>query len=496
MPLNLASRSQASAFWFLRRRLAHALLRRSASMDVEWERRQKLALTLSVLVGVVGLGGALLAGWWRPAARVGDTAIVADKAGAIYVNVGGRLHPALNLVSAQLVTGRPSAPVVVSAEDIANQPKGPAVGIVGAPSGAPAVLSPEISRWAVCDTAPSSLAGAPQVTGIDGALTLGAGSRELDGSSAALMSYGGQTFVVTAGKRMAIDVSERAVAEPLGIDVGHPVAVMSRALFDAVPAAGPLVVPSVAYAGSPSSVDVGVAVVNGVVVVTRDVSSGVDQFYVVVGDGVQPISPVVAAMLRQRDTFGFASPPRVTPDRIGKIPVRRVLEVDSYPRGPLRLVDGADMSVTCAAWERGVDERQGRLSLVAARRLPVADHGGAAVIPLVGGGNGGVQADQVVFGEGAATFVTTTGAAADSPERATLWLFDATGVRYGVPFGGGAMEALGLSKAQPRLAPWSMLQVWPVGPELSRAAALTLHGSSSSPPAVLPVPAGQTEGGS
>jgi type VII secretion protein EccB len=495
MPLNLASKAQASGFWFLRRRLAHALLRRSPSMDVEWERWQKLAVVLSVVVGVVVLGGAFLAGWWRPAGLVGSTAIVADKAsGALYVNVGGRLHPALNLVSAQLVTGRPDAPAFVSSSDIASQPKGPTVGIVGAPVATPAVLSPQVSRWAVCDTAPSTLAGVPQVTGIDGSLTLGADSRVLDGGSAALMSYRGQTFVVTSGVRMAVDVSDRAVAQPLGIEVGRPVVAMSRALFDAVPAGGPLVVPAVPDAGAPSPVHVGFAVVNGAVVVTRDVSTGADQFYVVVGDGLQPVSAVVAGMLRQHDTFGFAAPPRVAPDRIGKIPTRRVLEVDSYPKTPLQLVDSGDMAVTCAGWERGVDERQGRLSLIAARRLPVADHGGAAVIPLVGGGNGGVQADQVVFGEGAATFVTTTGMAADSPERQTLWLFDATGVRYGVPFEGGAVQALGLSRDQARLAPWAMLQVWPAGPELSRAAALTLHGSSSSAPAVISAPAGVTEG--
>jgi type VII secretion protein EccB len=495
MPLNLASKAQASAFWFLRRRLAHALLRRSPSMDVEWERAQKLAVLLSVVVGVVGLGGAFLAGWWRPAGLVGNTAIVADKAsGAIYVNVGGRLHPALNLVSAQLVTGRPDAPAFVSSSDIANQPKGPTVGIVGAPVATPAVLSPQVSRWAVCDTAPSTLAGAPQVTGIDGSLTLGAGSRALEGGAGALMSYGGQTFVVTSGVRMAVNISDRAVTQPLGIEVGHPVVAMSRALFDAVPAGGQLVVPTVPDAGAPAAVDVGFSVVNGVVVVTRDVSTGADQFYVVVGDVVQPVSPVVAGMLRQRDTFGFAAPPRVAPDRIAKIPTRHVLEVDSYPKSPLQLVDSADMSVTCAGWERGVDERQGRLSLIAARRLPVADHGGAAVIPLVGGGNGGVQADQVVFDDGAATFVTTTGTAPDSPERQTLWLFDATGVRYGIPFEGGAMQALGLSKDQARLAPWTMLQVWPAGPELSRAAALTLHGSSSSAPGAISVPAGAAEG--
>lgn len=493
MPLNLASKSQASAFWFLRRRLAHALLRRSPSMHVEWERWQKLAVVVSVVVGVVGLGGSFLLGWWRPAGAVGKAAIVADRAsGAIFVNMGGRLFPALNLVSAQLITGRPDAPAFVAGSDIASFPKGPTVGIAGAPVARPAVSSPPVSRWAVCDTAAATMAGRPVVTGVDGALALGEGARPLDSGVAALMSYAGQAFVVTSGVRMAVDVGDRAVAGPLGIEAGRPVVPMSRSLFDAVPAGGKLVVPVVPEAGAPALVDVGVPVVNGVVVVTRDVATGVDQFYVVVAGGVQPVSPVVAGMLRQRETFGFASPPRVAPDRLGKVATRHVLDVDYYPKTPLQLVDSGDLSVTCAAWERGVDDRQGRLSVIGARSVPAPGAGGQAVIPLIGGGNGGVQADQVVFGQGAATFVTTTGTAPDSPARQTLWLFDSSGVRYGVGFEGGALQALGLSSEQARLAPWSMLQVWPAGPELSRAAALTMHGAS--PGVAAPIPTKAVEG--
>ncbi|MBN7374151.1 type VII secretion protein EccB [Mycobacteroides abscessus] len=496
MPVNLTSKPQLTGYRFLKRRVAHAFLRRSAKMQEEWERNLKFAVIASIIIGLGGVAGCWLTGWWRPDGLVGTEKIVADsKQGTLYVNIDGRLHPVLNLVSAQLIAGQADQPAFVGAGEIAKAPRGQTVGIDGGPLATPAVLAPDVSRWAVCDTTSATLAGTPVVTAIDGQLTIGDRTRVLAPGEAALMSYGPQTYVVTDGVRMPIDLADRAVAGPLGIEVGVPVAGMSKALYNAIPAGGRLVVPSVPNAGAPAPVDVGVPVVNGAVVVTRDVATGTDLFYVIAGDGKQQISPVVAGMLRQRDTFGLAAPPRVPPDRIEKVPTRHTLDVDFYPKNPLQLVDSRDQPVTCAAWERGFDERQGRMSLISSRGLPVTAEQARAAIPLVGGGNGGVQADQAVFSQGAATFLTTTGSALDSPARQTLWLLDSTGIRYGVPFDDraqGALKALGLNQSQARMAPWSMLEVWPAGPELSIDAARVIHGAV--PGAAVPIPAGVGEG--
>ncbi|MBX8687836.1 type VII secretion protein EccB [Mycobacterium vulneris] len=496
MPVNLASKAQASAYWFLRRRLAHGLLRRSVAMDVEWERNPKLAVWTSLAVAVVLAVGFTVVGWWRPDGQVGQTKVVADSRHAIYVNLGdGRLYPALNLVSAQLIAGSPDQAATVGDGEIAKMPKGPTVGIAGAPVATPVALSPETSRWAVCDSASPTLAGLPVVTGINGVLTPGGSAVDLDSGHAVLMSFENQSYVVTGGVRMPIDLSDRAVAGPLGIEPGRPVVQMSRALYDAIPAGGRLVVPVVPDAGAPAPVNLGLPLVNGAVVVTRDMATSKDHFYVVTGDGVQAISPVVAEMLRQRDTFGMATAPRVAPDRLAKVPTRHVLDVDFYPESPLQIVDSRDLTVTCSAWERGIDDRQGRLKLLASRILPVTVEQARAATPLVGGGNRGVQADQVVFSAEPATFVSTTGSAPDSPARQTLWLLDVTGIRYGVPFGdNNGMQGLGLKLQQARLAPWSMLQVWPAGPELSRAAALTAHGAAPGAAVALPGSAGQAGG--
>jgi type VII secretion protein EccB len=494
VPLNLASKTQVSGHYFVRRRLSFALLRRSVRMQVDPVRWQRTMLMLSAVVGVVMLAGAFLIGWFRPAGLVGTSKIVADrKLGTLYVSVDGRLHPALNLVSAQLIAGSPEPPTFVSAEDLAKWPKGPTVGIIGAPVDSPRVLSPDVSRWAVCDTASNTMGGSPLVTGIDGELTLGQGSQELAGGSAALLSYNRQKFVVTDGVRMPVDLGDRAVTSALGVDPSALVAGMSRALFDALPAGGPLVVPQVPDAGSPAHFDWGPGVVVGSVVASQDVAAAGDRFYVVVADGVQPVSAVVAAMLRQQNSYGAVAPPRVSPDQLARVPVRHVLDVDYYPKALLRVVDERAEPVTCVAWQWRQGERQAVLKVVSGRGLPIRTDQQARLVSLVGGGSNGVQANRVLLSGQPATFVTTTGAALDSPRRQTMWLISESGVRYGLPFDENALRALGLAASQVRPAPWPMLQVWPAGPELSRAAALTVHDSLDG--AAAPVPTGQQQGG-
>jgi type VII secretion protein EccB len=494
--LNLASRTQVSGHYFLRRRLGFAFLRRSVRMEVDPVRWQRVLLMLSGVVAVVLLIGALVVGWFRPAGQISDsTKIVAErKSGTLYAVVDGRLHPALNLVSAQLIAGSPDLPTFVNADELAKWPKGPTVGIVGAPVDAPRVTSPEVSRWAVCDTASTTVAGAPTVTGINGELTLGEGADLLGDHRALLMSYGDQAFVVHAGVRMPVDLADRTVTEALGIEPGALVQGMSRALYDAIPAGGPLVVPVVPNAGAPARFDWGPSIVVGTVVSSQDVTSGADRFYVVVGDGVQPVTPVAAAMLRQHESFGATTPPKVPPDRLAQAPTRHVLDIDYYPTSRLQVIDPAAQPVACVAWEWKDNDRQAQLHVVTGRGLPITSAQQGQLIKLVGGGSDGVQANQVLLGTAPATFVTATGSALDSPRRETIWLISESGSRYGVPFDEEALRALGLVAERVRPAPWSMLQVWPAGTELSRAAALTVHDSLEG--AAAPVqPPTQQQGG-
>ncbi len=83
----------------------------------------------------------------------------------------------------------------------------------------------------------------------------------------------------------------------LGLDPGvtYPIEI-SNALFDAMPATEPLVVPAIPEAGTPSTWLPGSTV--GSVLETRDSNGTVTGFYVLLPDGVQKITSFVADLLR------------------------------------------------------------------------------------------------------------------------------------------------------------------------------------------------------
>ncbi|ODB54100.1 type VII secretion protein EccB, partial [Escherichia coli] len=133
--LGLSTRTQVTGYQFLARRTAMALTRWRVRMEIEPGRRQTLAVVASVSAALVICLGALLWSFISPSGQLNESPIIADRdSGALYVRVGDRLYPALNLASARLITGRPDNPHLVRSSQIATMPRGPLVGIPGAPS--------------------------------------------------------------------------------------------------------------------------------------------------------------------------------------------------------------------------------------------------------------------------------------------------------------------------------------------------------------------------
>src|SRR6185437_4517074 len=150
--LGLSTRTQVTGYQFLARRTAIALTRWRVRMEVEPGRRQNLAVVASVSAALVICLGALLYSFINPSGALNDTPIIADRdSGALYVRVGDKLYPALNLASARLIAGRADNPHKVRASQIAEQPHGPLVGIPGAPSEF-SPTTPATSSWLVCDS--------------------------------------------------------------------------------------------------------------------------------------------------------------------------------------------------------------------------------------------------------------------------------------------------------------------------------------------------------
>ena len=306
--LGLSTRTQVTGYQFLARRTAMALTRWRVRMEIEPQRRQILSVVASISAALVICLGALLWSFISPAGQINDSPIVADKdSGALYVRVGDRLYPALNLASARLITGRPDNPHQVRSSQITSLPHGPLVGIPGAPSEF-APKSPTTSSWLVCDTvATSTGVGSPQgvtVTLIDGTPDLSNHRRVLNGSDAVVLSYGGDAWVIRQGRRSKIDATNRSVLLPLGltpeqVSLAKP---MSHALYDALPVGPELAVPEVPNAGSPATF-AGAPGPVGTMLVTPQIS-GPQQYSLVLTDGVETLPPLVAQIMQNAAVRG------------------------------------------------------------------------------------------------------------------------------------------------------------------------------------------------
>ncbi|MDT5132680.1 MAG: hypothetical protein QOE41_1991, partial [Mycobacterium sp.] len=345
MALNLASRLQVSAHYFWQRRNAAALSHHGVRLEYDPEQRRRAALILGFTFLMLAVALMFILSWFKPAGQVGQSSILADRdTGALYVLVDGRLHPALNLVSARFIAGQAGNPTFVKADQLAQYPQGPTVGIVGAPAAMP-VRTGDASQWALCDTAPaatltSSAPTAPVVSGIAGPVTVGARSAPLQIPHGILAAHDAKTYLIWDGHRSEIDLSNKAVALALGVDPTAARMPISTALFDALPATDPLVTPVIPGAGTPSPWDIAPGVVVGSVLSLRNLQPGEgDTFYVLLPDGVQQVSPLVASLLRSSNSFGDVLPLVVAPDRLTKVPVVASLPVSFYPPTKLTMVD-------------------------------------------------------------------------------------------------------------------------------------------------------------
>ena len=476
--LGLSTRTQVTGYQFLARRTSMALTRWRVRMEIEPGRRQTLSVVASVSAALVICLGALVYSFISPSGTINESPIIADKdSGALYVRVGDRLYPALNLASARLITGRPDNPHLVRSSQIASLPRGPLVGIPGAPSNF-APKSPQTSSWLICDTVAGStgLASPSGVTTtvIDGTPDLSGHRRLLNGSDAVVLSYGQDPWVIRQGRRSRIDATNRSVLLPLGltpeqVSMAKP---MSRALFDALPVGPALTVPEVPNAGTPATF-AGAPGPVGTVIVTPQIS-GPQQYSLVLADGVQTLPPLVAQIMQNAGGPGNAKPVTVEPSALAKMPVVNKLDLSAYPDNPLNVMDIRDNPATCWWWQKTSGENRARIQVVSGASLPVEQKDAPKVVSLVKADTTGRQADQVFFGPDYANFVAVTGNDPGAKTTESLWWLSDAGARFGVDDTRDAREALGL-KSVPSLAPWVALRLLPQGPTLSRADALVEH---------------------
>ncbi|MCH9731966.1 MAG: type VII secretion protein EccB [Actinomycetia bacterium] len=477
-PWGFVTKHQISGWRFAIRRISNGVALRDTRMLTDPLRRQGRALSVGLMLGVVLLAGAFVMSILRPAGSSGNEAVLAERSSnALYVRVNDELHPVLNLASARLIVGKPETPQVVKPAEIDKFPLGNTLGIPNAPSRMQQDPARD-ARWMVCDAAGGP---DPGTTVISGDPVAGAGHADQLADSAAILATvdgGDSTWLIWGTKRSEIDLNDPAVSAAVGIDVDtpHPRR-MDRALLNLIPAGPPLRVPFVANAGDPPRfvwpVPDRQAPPIGAVVVDHNEHDD-KRYYAVNAEGLQAISPVVAAILRAHDAYGLVTPPALTPDQVAKAPKAEAIPVGDYPKHSLQVLDPTTEPVTCGQWVKLSGAPTSSLRLLAGQSLPVADD--AQPVTLAPAAPGTAQ--RVLLPKGRGYFVQVTGQHPRSETKESLFWISDLGVRYGMESGtndpASVPEALGMT-AQPLPIPWAVLDLFDPGPTLSKADALVAH---------------------
>lgn len=479
MPFIPTSKLQVSGYKFLVSRLNHALTRFDTTMRHDPARGTATAQIIGTsLICLIALGCVAMAYFKPQGLSNGHRIVQARDSAQLFVTIDDKLHPVLNLVSAQLITGSPEKPTPVKAKEVQRMPRGPLVGIAGAPAEVSQPAQTD-SMWTVCDVVDH-----PDTThpGNHTAVIAGASQAVLtaDPASARIVQGPDQaTWLLNNGVRRRIDVDDTALILGLGLQRFPRIDIISKELFNAIPAARPIASPAIHEAGTPSPYPVAPGVVVGSVL--RVPQSDSATWYVVLHDGVQEIPDVMASVIRNTNSFGASVAPTVPQDLVAKLPASRAgLDTSVFPEKPLHSAATVTQPVTCWQWIKRAGEAQSTASLTFMSGLPLNDEQRALWRhDLVS--RPGVS---VYSPPGSGYFVQTTGSDPRSPARETQWWISDAGVRYGLVNTGGTgtstSAALGLYS--PVQAPWPALAVLAVGPGLSKEAALVSQDTVSSSP--------------
>ncbi|MFD6259507.1 type VII secretion protein EccB [Micromonospora chalcea] len=155
-------RDHVHAHQFMMGRLSSALVQGDPSTAEIPGRRAVTGLAFGVLISVLVVAGFAVYGWIVPGGSKAYTKagviLVEKESGTRYVYLDGRLRPTPNLTSAMLIQGGAATVKLISQESIKDVPRGPSIGIDGAPQSI-ATGSMVAGPWLAC--LPGSVADTP-----------------------------------------------------------------------------------------------------------------------------------------------------------------------------------------------------------------------------------------------------------------------------------------------------------------------------------------------
>ncbi len=459
MRKQLTTRAQVSGYRFILRRMDHALLRRDPRMISDPMASQSRSLIVGLVLALVITGGCGVLALLRPQGAVRDAKIVlAKESGALYVRADGVLHPVTGLASARLVVGEAEQPASVKDAKLADLPRGPEVGIVGAPAqilGPVKAWTDGADPWLLCDRTRPAPSDKPTARdALDTMVTSDDAGVADDG--AVLVRRGDDHFLLFRGARAAVDPADPVVRRIAGLD-GASARAVSANLLNAFAPVDPIVVPQIPGRGQPSSAVRGSRVGD----VVRVTDADRDRLYVVLMDGVQEVGAWAADLIRAGDPAG-APIGTASAATVAAAASRRSVPVTALPdrRPALRAV--RDAPVICAA--ASADGQGGGSVELRTFRTPP---GSGAPVTLAGADGAGDALDAASIPAGSGEYVVA--AEPGGERRDGLFYVSDSGVRYGIPDTATA-QILGLQH-KPRPVAWSVLTALPAGPDLTRSAA-------------------------
>ena len=500
MPAQVTTRAQVNGHRFLIRRLEHALIRGDSRMIHDPMRGQTRALLVGMVAATLIAGGTGVLAFFKPTPNFGDATIILSKSnGELFVRIGDRLHPALNLASARLIAGKSDPPKEVDDKFLNTLALGPAVGIVGAPGSIHGADDPSMSSWTVCDSTqlPSITApvGAPtmETTVLANDPVLSDDIQAASSQQMILTTAGDTTFLIYNGVRAAINPADPILSHALRLSDSE-VRPVSPGLLNSFPQVEPILPITIEGAGEPTAYLPATYRV-GSILETTD-SSG-QQLYVALREGLQLISPATADIIRYGDPQSSmaSEPATISPALLSAVPIVHSLRVDHYPTATPRFVHADPDSVVCMSWQRASSAADATSRLLVGHRLPLPEYARQVTLATADGSGPGL--DSVYLKPGTGAYVQATGDEPGSRAKGQLFYVSDVGLRFhiqdvptatalgltGTKEPGGTAETL-LS------APWPVLSLLPSGPELSQQAALIAHdgiaadrdGSTITPP--------------
>jgi type VII secretion protein EccB len=467
-------RDQVHSYQFFLHRVISGLVARESDPAELPFRRLGGATLASVMVTVIALAAVgiygLIVGGGATSWRSGNVVVVEKETATPFVYRDGRLYPTGTVVSARLVLERYAPVKQVSAKSLAGVPRGPHIGIVGAPAGLPATGRLLTGGWGLCSRTVADGRGGRMAVSL---LSVGrppSGS-ELDVGTAVLVrDTGSRSDLHLLWNNYRFPLRGTAVLLALGVGADRAVDVAPEWL-DALPAGEPIGPLAVEGRGGPTSA-FGEPRPQPPVLVGQVIEGPANSFHLVHADRLQPITPLQKDIVLADPATAAAYPgaePQAREISTGVLAnAQRRTGRDRTPAAPpdtrpriltLTPADQRDDAM-CASFAPG----RFTPTVLAGARLPET----GALATGVQSGDGGLLADLVTIEPGRAALVEAM-SSPDAPSG-TVHLVTDQGLRFGL----ASREVAGMLGYRPtqlvRL-PASLLDRLPAGPALDPAAA-------------------------